>query len=62
MKAIRKNITHPADWWDAFEEQAKKENMTLSAWIGECCFANIPKEKQAKLSERPPAHRPKSDS
>jgi|DEB0MinimDraft_10_1074344.scaffolds.fasta_scaffold06085_7 hypothetical protein len=62
MKAERKNITHPADWWYAFEEQAEKEGMTLSAWIGECCLANLPKEKQKKLSQRQAGGRPRSDS
>jgi hypothetical protein len=57
-EASRKNITQPSDWWVAFEDQASKCNMTLSAWIGDCCCANLPVKVQKKLSERPPAHRP----
>lgn len=59
MASMRKCIAHPPDWWDAFEKQARKEGMSLSAWIGECCLANIPKTTARKLSTRPPAHRPK---
>lgn len=59
MTNDRKNITQPADWWAAFEEAASKEGLTLSAWIGEACKARLPVKVAKKLTERPPANRPK---
>ena len=59
MTNERKNITQPADWWAAFEEAARAEGMTLAAWLGEAAKAKLPKRIAAKLSERPPANRPK---
>lgn len=58
MISERKNLSQPKDWWEAFAAQAEKEGMTLSAWLGECGLANLPKETVAKLSDRPPACRP----
>ena len=58
MTSERKNITQPGDWWLTFHEAAEKAGKTLSEWIGDCCVASLPKRSQAKLSERPPAHRP----
>lgn len=55
----RKNITQPADWWEAFEKQAKAEGMTLAAWLGEAAKAKLPAKVAKKLTERPPANRPK---
>jgi hypothetical protein len=55
----RKNITQPADWWAAFEAEAKKADMSLSAWIGESCIQRIAKKESKKLSDRPAANRPK---
>lgn len=59
MTNERKNITQPADWWIAFEQQAKAEGLTLAAWIGERCKAGLPAKVAKKLSARPPANRPK---
>lgn len=56
---VRKNISAPADWWDAFRAQADKEGVdSLAEWLAEAGKAKLPKRVQAKLSERPPAHRP----
>jgi hypothetical protein len=55
----RKCLTQPPDWWDAFNAEAKKRGMTLAAWMGDVCVAQLPKRVQASLSERPGAHRPK---
>jgi len=55
----RKNITQPADWWAAFESQAKANGQTLSEWAGNCMRDNLPKNVAAGLSERPAANRPK---
>lgn len=35
--ATRRNISQPESWWLAFERTAKKQSMSLSAWVGECC-------------------------
>ena len=59
MTNERKHITQPSDWWEVFEEQAKAEGMNLSAWMGEAGKDRLPKKLAKKLSERPPANRPK---
>ena len=59
MTTTRKNITQPADWWVAFEIQAKSEGLTLSEWIGECCRVYIEPGINSALSERPAANRPR---
>lgn len=56
----RKNITQPADWWAAFVEQAKKEGMSLSEWLGEIGKEKLPKKTLAKLSQRPKEGRRKN--
>ena len=55
----RKHITQPVDWWTAFKEQAKAEGASLSAWLGEAAKAKLPPKVAKKLTERPPANRPK---
>lgn len=55
----RKNITQPADWWNAFEDQASAEGLSLSEWIGECCIAFLPDNKAQRLTDRPAANRPR---
>jgi len=62
MTNERKNITQPSDWWVVFEDQAKAEGMTLSAWIGEACKDRLAKKQTKKLTDRPPAHRPRKNS
>lgn len=59
MTNERKNITQPSDWWAAFEAHAKAEGLTLSAWLGEAAKAKLPPKLAKKLTERPPANRPK---
>lgn len=59
MTNERKNITQPPDWWLVFESEAKKAGMSLSEWIGEACVQRLPNKERKKLSERPPANRPK---
>jgi hypothetical protein len=59
VNSERKNISQPADWWAAFEAQARQDRLTLSEWLGECAVANLPKSVRKRLSERPGAHRPR---
>ena len=58
MTNERKNISEPADWWAAFESQAKAEGLSLSAWIGEAGKAKLPPKVAKNLTERPAANRP----
>jgi len=55
----RRNISQPADWWAAFEQQAEAEGMTLSAWLGDAAKAKLPPKVVKTLTARPPANRPK---
>lgn len=61
MTNERKHITQPADWWNAFQNAAEKAGMSLAEWIGEAAKAQLPTRVVAKLSDRPPAHRPKKE-
>jgi len=56
----RKNISQPSDWWDAWKSEADKDGVSLSKWIGEQCNAALTAKSAKGLTERPPAHRPKS--
>ena len=60
MESDRKNITQPRDWWAAFAAAARRENVSLSDWVGQCCRANLPADERRALSERAPAHRPRA--
>jgi hypothetical protein len=60
MSSERRNITQPADWWAAFEIQAKGEGLTLSEWMGECCRVYVEAGVNSGLSERPAANRPRT--
>lgn len=60
--SIRKNITQPADWWQAFEATAKEAGLSLSEWVGECCLVRVPKPLRDTLAKRPGAHRPKRET
>ena len=62
MTSTRKNITQPAEWWDAFDEAARTEGESLSEWIGRLCLRGLPKEKKKQLPDRPLPWRPKKES
>lgn len=55
----RTSLSQPSDWMAAFRAAAERKGLTLNQWIGECCKARLPKSTVAKLSDRPPAHRPR---
>ena len=59
MSSERKNITQPADWWAAFEDQAKREGKSLSEWVGDCCTGQLPQRIAKTLSARPAVGAPK---
>lgn len=60
--SVRKNITQPADWWQAFETTAKDAGVSLSEWVGDCCVSKLPKAVRDGASKRAGAHRPKRES
>jgi hypothetical protein len=57
--SIRKNITQPADWWQAFEAKATEAGVALSEWVGLQCAEGLERSVRDGLSKRPGAHRPK---
>lgn len=56
MTSQSREITFPAEWWDAFQEQADREGMELSQWIGDACKGRLTQDAVSKLSE--PSHEP----
>jgi hypothetical protein len=67
LPSTKKTIVQPPDWWAAFQAEADAAGVSLSAWIGDACLLAIGaqgkgKTKIGKLSNRPPASRPKKNS
>jgi hypothetical protein len=60
--SVKRNISQPEPWWEAFEHQAESEGKTLSAWLGEAGKAKLPREIAKKLTDRPPANRPRKEA
>jgi hypothetical protein len=52
-------ITEPESWIVAAKEQARREGVSLSAWIGECLLANLDEDLRRNLGERPAPWCPK---
>ncbi len=60
MPNVAKKQSQPADWWAVWQTEADKHNGgNLSEFIGERVNSTLPKRVAAKLSERPPANRPR---
>lgn len=59
-KADRHNITVPPDWWEAFEDAAKKAGKTVSEWLREAGAAQLPLRVRRELSEARNVGRPKN--
>lgn len=57
----RKNLSMPADWWDAFERSARAAGQSLSEWIGNAARKALSAEQRKKLSERATPGRPGSE-
>ncbi|MCA9178247.1 MAG: hypothetical protein KDB14_27470 [Planctomycetales bacterium] len=53
--------TQPQELIDAVFAQAQRDEMTVSAWVGECLVANLDQDLKETVPERRPAHRPKMD-
>ena len=62
MTNERKHITQPGDWWEAFKAAADREGVSLAEWLGEAGKAKLPPKVAKKLTERPPANRPRKSS
>ena len=56
---MRRNITQPDDWWAAFLAAAERDGQTLSEWIGVQCRKGLSRSADKRLTDRPPAHRPR---
>lgn len=52
VKAEKKNVSQPSDWWSAWEREAWKLGMDLSEWIGMVCNKAIPVKEAERLSKR----------
>lgn len=61
MTNERKNITHPNDWWAAFEAEAKRRGLTLSEFSGLAMSKMLTKEQRSQLSQRVKPGRKKSE-
>ena len=59
-QCVKKNISQPVSWWDAFAKEAKASGISLSEWLGEAAKARLPANTRNKLITRPAAHRKKS--
>jgi hypothetical protein len=60
MRAERKNLTQPADLWQAAEAVAQAAGISLSEWVGQRMVAGLPAEVRRQLAARPGVGRPKS--
>lgn len=62
MTSERKNIVQPTEWWDAAEQEARKQGKSLSEWIGDRILEGLPVKIRKQLPERESAGRPKKES
>lgn len=53
MRSARLTTTQPAEWIQAWKDQAEAEGFNLSEWIGSCCNACLPKKVAKALPDRP---------
>ena len=44
--------SQPESWIAAFKAQAKKEGLSMSAWVGYQCYLGLPAEVRARLPKR----------
>ena len=51
-------LTQPEAWTLAAKAQAKREGVSLSAWLGECLLANLDSDLRAGLDARRKQGRP----
>jgi hypothetical protein len=58
MKSKRILILLPKPWIDAFRREAKRREMSLGGFLGECTLAQLPKSIRDKLPPRRARGRP----
>ena len=56
---MKSSMEQPADWWAAVDAEAAKAKVSRAEWLWHAAKARLPMRIAAKLSERPPAHRPR---
>ena len=54
---LSKSVAYPSDWWDSFANAAKKEGLSVTAWIGMACRNFLPDDVACKLSPKSKAGR-----
>ena len=59
---IMVSITMPSDWVAVYKVASAAKGMTLSAWIGQACNKQLPKETRSQLSERVSRGKPRKDN
>ena len=61
MSQPRLITTQPQELLDAAREQAERDEMTLSEWVGDCIAANLDRDLAKTVPPRRPAHRPRKE-
>jgi hypothetical protein len=59
MTSERRNLTEPAQLWEAAEQQAKAEGKSLSEWVGDRMLEGLPVKVRKAIPERDTVGRPK---
>ena len=54
---VSKSVSYPSDWWDRFAEAAKKERLSVTAWVGMACRNFLPDDVACQLSPKSKAGR-----
>jgi hypothetical protein len=52
-KSVYMPTSQPAEWVQAFTEEAKANGMTLSEWVGYSCLYRLPLDIAEALCDRP---------
>jgi hypothetical protein len=52
-------MEQPDDWLEAVDEAAAKAGISRAEWLWRVGKAALPKSVAKKLTDRPPAHRPR---
>ncbi|RIK70737.1 MAG: hypothetical protein DCC67_20620 [Planctomycetota bacterium] len=58
----RKNLSLPSDWWAAFQAAARREGVTLSAWLGAAGRRRLDAAARRSLSQPRPMGRPPKEA
>lgn len=61
-KCERKNINQPIEWWQAFQNEARRRGMSLSAYLGEAGKLMLPRSVRINLDPRGKVGKPRKES